>query len=33
MVGISGPELEAGQQVEVKGNERLCGDEQLYIRK
>ena len=33
MVGIAGPELEAGQQVVVKGNERLFGGEQLAIKK
>jgi RND family efflux transporter MFP subunit len=32
MVGIAGPELEAGQQVVVKGNERLFGGEELAIR-
>jgi RND family efflux transporter MFP subunit len=32
MVGIEGPGLEAGQQVVVKGNERLFGGEQLNIR-
>ncbi len=31
-VGISGPGLEPGQQVVVKGNERLFGGEQLNIR-
>jgi multidrug efflux pump subunit AcrA (membrane-fusion protein) len=33
LVGISGPGLENGQQVVVKGNERLFGGEQLNIRK
>ena len=32
MVGVAGPGLEAGQQVVVKGNERLFGGEQLVIR-
>ncbi|MBW2467401.1 MAG: efflux RND transporter periplasmic adaptor subunit [Deltaproteobacteria bacterium] len=32
LVGIEGPELEAGMQVVVKGNERLFGGEQLAIR-
>jgi len=32
-VGITGPDLEAGLQVVVKGNERLFGGEQLNIRK
>lgn len=32
LVGIAGPGLEAGQQVVVKGNERLFGGEQLNIR-
>jgi RND family efflux transporter MFP subunit len=31
-VGITGPGLEAGQQVVVKGNERLFGGESLVIR-
>jgi RND family efflux transporter MFP subunit len=31
-VGIAGPGLEPGQQVVVKGNERLFGGEQLNIR-
>jgi RND family efflux transporter MFP subunit len=33
LVGVAGPDLEAGQQVVVKGNERLFGGEQLVIRK
>ncbi|UCD66453.1 MAG: efflux RND transporter periplasmic adaptor subunit, partial [Deltaproteobacteria bacterium] len=33
MVGIAGLELEAGQEVVVKGNERLFGGEQLAIKK
>jgi multidrug efflux pump subunit AcrA (membrane-fusion protein) len=32
LVGITGQELAAGQQVVVKGNERLFGGEQLAIR-
>jgi RND family efflux transporter MFP subunit len=32
MVGVVGPGLEVGQQVVVKGNERLFGGEQLVIR-
>ena len=32
LVGITGQGLEAGQQVVVKGNERLFGGEQLNIR-
>jgi hypothetical protein len=32
LVGVVGPGLEAGQQVVVKGNERLFGGEQLVIR-
>jgi RND family efflux transporter MFP subunit len=32
LVGIAGPDLAAGQQVVVKGNERLFGGEQLNIR-
>ena len=31
-VGIAGPGLEEGQQIVVKGNERLFGGEQLNIR-
>ena len=31
-VGVAGPGLESGQQVVVKGNERLFGGEQLVIR-
>ena len=31
-VGIAGPGLEEGQQIVVKGNERLFGGEQLVIR-
>ena len=33
MVGIAGPELKAGQQVVIKGNERLFGGENLAIKK
>ena len=32
LVGVAGPGLETGQQVVVKGNERLFGGEQLVIR-
>ncbi len=31
-VGVAGEGLEAGQQVVVKGNERLFGGEQLVIK-
>jgi RND family efflux transporter MFP subunit len=32
LVGVAGPGLNAGQQVVVKGNERLFGGEQLVVR-